>query len=202
LLICHFAVACSWLDETRLGGSDPEHRRLGFRVFAQFTHLVVRTDFGLFLFAPVPALGFVALLLLPRLLFLALGKCGSSSRHSEALLSLVIAVRRNAVFDQRTQGAEELPSRLSRLACVTAIIVPSASSATKAPSAAVVGSLSLWPCLVDGQCAATEFGAIESCDGLLSFSGIGHFDERKATRTSGIAVGHHSDPLHVTMRLK
>src|SRR5579863_1133495 len=88
------------------------------------------------------------------------------------------------------------------------MIVSSTSSATtaaKAPSAASTASsrtISLRLCFVHGQGAAAHVRSVESSNGLLRFSRVGHFDEREAARTSGITVGHHGDLFHLTVGLE
>src|SRR5579863_6298404 len=67
--------------------ANPEQRRLGFGVLPQLAHFVRAVDhaaFRLLLFALHPALRLFALLLLPRLFFLPLGKCRSASGHTSS----------------------------------------------------------------------------------------------------------------------
>src|SRR5580700_7621607 len=59
--------------------ADAEQRRLGLGMLSQLAHFVCAVHhaaFRLFLLALDPAFDLLTLLLLPRLLFLPLGKCG------------------------------------------------------------------------------------------------------------------------------
>jgi hypothetical protein len=105
---------------------------------------------------------------------------------------------------------ESLPPRLAGLPNLTAIVVAStASSATAEAFPAATTTPSAKARLVGfrlrfihREIAPTQIDAVHRGNGLLGFTGVGHFDETKAAGASGFAIGHDADFLHRAMRFK
>src|ERR1700693_112889 len=81
---------------------------------------------------------------------------------------------------------------------VTAAIA--ASSSTVAPTAS--GVLSFRAGLVYIEGASAHLRSVECGNGLFSVFVAGHFHKAEAARSSGIAVGHDANPIHLTERFK
>jgi hypothetical protein len=77
----------------RLPSPDLEKCSLCFSVLAQFEQVITQTAFRFVLRALIFALGFIPLFLLSRLFFLAFGKRGSASWHSQVSSVLKKVVR-------------------------------------------------------------------------------------------------------------
>jgi hypothetical protein len=179
-------------------------------VLAHFLHLVDDNTFRLVLLTLHPALCFFPLFLLPRLLFLAFIKSGSSSWHSQFLLSFFASGAGPQLYASGCfQETRKLPARFARLACVPLIIIapasPSSTAATKPLSTATatpLGTVGLGLRLVDFQRASAQFRPVQRRDSLVGLGGIGHFHESKAAGTAGFAIGHNADFFHRTMSLE
>jgi len=59
-----------------------------------------------------------------------------------------------------------------------------------------------WTGFVDVQRPAVKIGAIQGRDGPVAFRVVAHFNESKTSGLSGIPVGHDTDTIDVSMRLK
>jgi hypothetical protein len=177
---------------------------LRFGVLTQIIHVVYGAALGFFLFPLISALGFIALFLLPRLLFLALVECGTASWHR---IPLLVSISQDVTL---TRKYLRLPTRFARLASMALIVIASAAatataaaSATgtpKALSTAAAGLVSLGLGFIDLQSAATEFRPVQRRDGLFGFAGVGHLNKRKSARASGLAISDHVDGVHLSMR--
>jgi hypothetical protein len=183
-----------------------EHRSLSFSGGAQLVDFVLAASLRLVLFALAPAFGLIALLLLPGLLFLTFRKCGSASRHTFPLNIDLDSVRTISHYELTC-----LPARFARLACMTLVVVATATATTAAASttassaktlAAAFRAIGFWFGLIDSQGPATEVGPVQCGNGIRSLSGIRHFDESEAARAPGLTVGDQCDLLHRAMRFE
>jgi len=52
------------------------------------------------------------------------------------------------------------------------------------------------------QCSSAEFRAVESGYSLIRLCGIAHFHKCKSAGAPSVAIGHHADPIHGTIRFK
>jgi len=94
-----------------------KQRGLGFSRRAEFVLFMLGAGFGLILFSLDPSLSLVSLSLLPRLLFLTLGKCRSASWHTHPPWVWISVLTGNIL--RRMAAAlmtTELPARLASLA--------------------------------------------------------------------------------------
>src|SRR6266536_3073476 len=175
-------------------------------MLSEFLHLVDHSTLRLVLLTLHPALGLVALFLLSRLFFLAFSKSGSSSWHSQFLLSFFACgagphIHASGCF----QKTRKLPARFARLACVPLIVVATASPASTATktfctaSATAPGLVRLRLCFVDLQRASTQFCSVQCRNRLVGFSGIRHFHESKSTCASCFPISHDADFFHRTV---
>src|SRR5215467_10596018 len=104
--------------------------------------------------------------------------------------------------DRKNFVLEALPARFAGLPWVAAIIVAPTASSTAKPVASAPGAFRFRFGLVDGQRSPTQICAVERGDGLVGFTGIGHFHKTKATRPTCIPVGHQCDPFDASVCLE
>src|SRR5438045_1212911 len=100
----------------------------------------------------------------------------------------------------------DLPARLSRLPRVTMIVIPSSaagvSSSASAKALAAAWTVRLRLGFINLKGSAAEFGTVQCCNSLLSFTRIRHFDECKTARTSGFPIRHHADLVNLAVCLE
>jgi len=65
--------------------------------------------------------------------------------------------------------------------------------------AAATGTFGFGTRFVDVNRASAKLATIESGDCLVTFFGVGHFNETEATRTPGFAIGENADAIHLAM---
>jgi hypothetical protein len=107
-----------------------------------------------------------------------------------------------------------LPAWFARLAGVALVVIASTTAAGTATAAGTstartstaTGSagtaVGFGTRLVDIQCAAAEFFAVQRCNGFLGFAGIRHFDKCKSPRTASVTIGDQADLIDFAVRLK
>src|SRR5215472_15482354 len=81
------------------------------------------------------------------------------------------------------------------------VIAPTAASTAKTMASAP-GAVGFWFGLVDGQSSSAQIGAVERRDRLVSFIGIGHFNEPETTGAACIPIRHQCDLLDRAMCLE
>src|SRR2546426_10900781 len=92
------------------------------------------------------------------------------------------------------------PVQLLPAVAATTTAIPAVS--TIPTTAATTATLTLRPRLVHVQRAPANLRAIQSCNGLVAFFIVSHFDKAKASRASGVAIGHDAHAIHLPIRLK
>jgi hypothetical protein len=97
---------------------------------------------------------------------------------------------------------KKLPARFARLTRVATVVVAPTAAPTAKALAATSWPIGLWPGLVDGQSAATEFSPVQGCRCLIGFTGIRHFYKGEAARAAGFPVRHQADFFHCAVRLE
>ena len=70
-----------------------------------------------------------------------------------------------------------------------------AALVAETPAAATTATLGFRAGFVHVYGPAPEHGAVDGSDGPVGFGGVGHFNERKATRLASVAVADHADPF-------
>jgi hypothetical protein len=101
-----------------------------------------------------------------------------------------------------------LPASAATAAATTTIPTAAATVSTAIPASAssiastASGVLGFWTRLVHVERAAADLRAVQRSDGFLSIFVAGHFYKAEAARTSGIAIGHNADPVHLPKRFE
>src|SRR6267378_7716867 len=190
-------------------GMIPINRRVGRRIVRGILWGVL-VDF------PLRALLFLHLALLDALhLFLPFLECG---RHKLSFTPRCYPGRAGPIKPFTKKG--ELPARLARLPRRIAIIFirePVAPAAALAPAAAPArpasptwaaktlraawrAAFALRPRFIHFQIAPANFFSVQRRHGLRRFRVVRHFDERKAARTTRLAVHGHVDACDLAKR--
>jgi len=91
-----------------------------------------------------------------------------------------------------------LPARFAPPATATAAAatVAAAETTAAATAAGAMAALGPGPCFIYVEGAPAQRLAVESGDGAIGFSAVGHFDEAEPARLAGIAVADQRDLLY------
>src|SRR5579872_1260069 len=88
-----------------------------------------------------------------------------------------------------------LPAFATAAAAIAAVsAIAESDAATTASSALSLGTGFVH---VDG--ASADLGAVQCCDGFLAVLIAGHFDEAETAGAAGVAVGHDTDAIDLTV---
>jgi hypothetical protein len=87
---------------------------------------------------------------------------------------------------------------------VALVVIASTSPSTAAAKslAATLGPIRLGLGLVNRQGASPQFRSVKRRDSFVGFTGIRHFDKRKAPRASRFPVRHDADFFDFSVRLE
>ena len=104
-----------------------------------------------------------------------------------------------AISRARTTAPPQIGGRVWPFS-LPAVAAPTAAAATAATAA--TGTSGPRPRFVDGDVAATEILAVEGLDGGPALGLVGHLDETKPARSTGVTVGDDVGPGHLAVRSK
>jgi hypothetical protein len=116
-------------------------------------------------------------------------------RADVAIETAEIETLANITVRERHTHFTVLPAGLPGLTRLSTVIATAAAAGTSP-------TLCLRARFIDGERSSAGVAAVESGDCSIRFAVIGHFDKRKSSRPTGVAIGNYRGALDRAIRLK